>query len=181
MELVDVYNNRHENLNYTKDKKGLSMGEYRLSCFIWVINSKHEILIQQRTSTTKKFPNMWGTTAGAVKANETSLAAAMRELQEELGLKTTVAEMEFIGSNKRINDYVEVWLCHKDIAITSLKLQATEVQNARWTTIKDFEKMLKEGTAIDSGYNSFIIYYNNFYERHYELINGKPLIVKNKN
>ena len=40
MELVDVYNERHEKLNYSKGRKELNDGEYRLSCFIWVINDK---------------------------------------------------------------------------------------------------------------------------------------------
>ena len=56
MELVDIYNERHEKLNYTKDRKQLQDGEYRLSCFIWVINDNNEILLQQRTATTKKCP-----------------------------------------------------------------------------------------------------------------------------
>ena len=33
MELVDVYNERHEKLNYSKGRKELNDGEYRLSCF----------------------------------------------------------------------------------------------------------------------------------------------------
>ena len=44
MELVDVYNERHEKLNYSKGRKELNDGEYRLSCFIWVINDKNETL-----------------------------------------------------------------------------------------------------------------------------------------
>lgn len=45
MEQVDVYNERHELLDYTKRRKELIDGEYRLSSFIWVINDKDEILI----------------------------------------------------------------------------------------------------------------------------------------
>lgn len=40
MEKVDVYNKRHEKLNYIKEKKELEVGEYRLSCFAWIINDK---------------------------------------------------------------------------------------------------------------------------------------------
>ena len=59
MELVDIYNDKHEKLNYTKDRKELLDGEFRLSCFVWIINDKDELLIQQRLSTAKKSPNMW--------------------------------------------------------------------------------------------------------------------------
>jgi len=47
MELVDIYNDKHEKLNYTKGRKELSDGEFRLSCFVWIINDKDELLIQQ--------------------------------------------------------------------------------------------------------------------------------------
>lgn len=56
MELVDVYNDRHEKLDYTKERKSLENGENRLSCFIWVINDKDEILLQQRLASKKKCP-----------------------------------------------------------------------------------------------------------------------------
>lgn len=180
MELVDVYNNRHEKLNYEKGRKELVEGEYRLSCFIWVINDNDEILLQQRLKTTKKMPNMWGTTAGGAKKGESSLDGAIRELKEELGIDASKEEMEFIGSNKRINDFVEVWLCKKNISENDLILNPEEVQNAKWITIENFEKMLNDGTGINSGFDIFKMYYNNFYNRHYELIDGKPVVVKNE-
>ena len=180
MELVDIYNDRHENLNYTKGRKELVTGEYRLSCFIWVINNDEKILLQQRTANTKKMPNMWGTTAGGVLAGETSLEGALRELKEELGIDATKEELEFIGSNKRINDYVEVWLCRKNVNLNELKLDSTEVQNAKWFSIEEFEIMLNNGTGINSGYNIFKIYYEQFYNKHYEMLNGTPVLVKNE-
>ena len=167
-------------MGYQKERKALIEGEYRLSSFIWIINQKEEILLQQRLATAKKMPNMWGTTAGGVASGESSLAGALRELKEELGIDCTKEELAFIGSNKRINDYVEVWLCQKEIDIASLILEPTEVQAANWFTIEEFEKMIKEGTGIASGYEIFKMYYDNFYNRHYEIIDGKPMVVKNE-
>lgn len=180
MELVDIYNDRHENLNYKKERKELDAGEYRLSCFIWVINDNDKILLQQRPANTKKMPNMWGTTAGGVLSGETSLEGALRELKEELGIDAIKEELEFIGSNKRINDYVEVWLCKKNVNINELKLELTEVQDVKWFSIAEFETMLNNGAGINSGYDIFKIYYEQFYNRHYEIIDGKPVLVKNE-
>ena len=180
MELVDIYNERHENLGYTKERKELKEGEYRLSCFIWVINDDNKILLQQRLANTKKMPNMWGTTAGGAKENETSLEGSIRELEEELGIKAKKEEMTFIGSYKRINDFVEVWLCKKNINKEELNIDPNEVQDANWYTITDFEEMLKNGKGIDSGYNIFKMYYDNFYNKHYELVDGKPVLVSNE-
>lgn len=180
MEFVDVYNDRHEKLGYSKDRKTLEKGENRLSCFIWVINDKDEILLQQRTANTKKMPNMWGTTAGGAQAGDSSLSGAIRELKEELGIEVTKDEMIFIGSYKRINDFVEVWLCKKDIDLKDLVLEPTEVQDSGWFSIDDFEKMIADGRGINSGFDIFKMYYQNFYDRHYEIIDGVPVAVKNK-
>ena len=180
MELVDIYKNKHEKLNYEKERKELEEGEYRLSTFIWVINDNDEILLQQRLATTKKMPNMWGTTAGGVKSGETSLEGAIRELKEELGIDAKKEELEFIGSNKRISDFVEVWLCKKNISESELTLNPDEVQAAKWVTVEEFEKMIENGTGINSGYDIFKMYYSNFYNRHYEIIDGKPVAVKNE-
>ncbi len=181
MELVDVYNNKHELMNYTKGRKELENGEYRISSFIWVINDKEKILLSQRLATSKKMPNMWGTTAGGVKSGETSLEAAIREIKEELGIDIQKNDLEFIGSNKRIKDFVEVWLCKKNISLEELTLQVDEVQDAKWFSIEEFEKMIKNDEGINSGFEIFKMYYDNFYNRHYELINGKPVAVKNEN
>ena len=180
MELVDIYNNKHEKLNYTKNRKELIEGEFRLSCFVWVVNENNQILVQQRTSNTKKMPNMWGTTAGGVLAGETSLEGTLRELKEELGIEATKDELEFIGSNKRINDYVEVWLYKKNINLNELKLDPTEVQDAKWVSIKEFETMLSDGIGINSGYDIFKMYYEQFYNKHYEILGGRPVLVENE-
>ena len=180
MELVDIYNERHEKMNYTKGRKELLDNEYRLSCFIWIINDKDEILLQQRLATAKKMPNMWGTTAGGAQAGDTSLQGAMRELKEELGITVNEKEMTFIGSYKRINDFVEVWLCNKNINTNELVLQQDEVQDTKWVSIEEFKNMVDNGTGIKSGFEIFELYYNNFYKRHYQLIDGKPVLVKNE-
>ena len=44
MELVDIYNNKHELTGLKKERKDLENGEYRLSCFVWIINDNNELL-----------------------------------------------------------------------------------------------------------------------------------------
>lgn len=64
-----------------------------------------------------------------------------------MGIEVNKEELEFIGSNKRINDFVEVWLCKKDVEICDLKLEPLEVQNANWYNIDEFESMIENGTC----------------------------------
>ena len=181
MELVDVYNERKELMGVTKDKKSLGDNEYRLSTFIWIINSKKELLIQQRTKDTKKMPNMWGATAGAVREKETALAGAIREVKEEIGIDTLADEYEYIGSYKRIKDFVEVFLLKKDIELSDVVIDEREVQAVKYVSVEKFKQMIEDNEAIDSGFNVLDFYYNNFYNKHYEIHDGIPVIVENEN
>ena len=178
MELVDIYNDKHEKLNYTKGRKELEEGEYRLSCFVWIINNKDEILIQQRLATAKKCPNMWETASGGATAGDDALSGAIRELEEELGIKANKKNLRFIGSFARINDFVEVFLLKSNVKIEKLKLQEDEVQAAKWVKIEEFEKIIEEGNASDTSFSLFKDYYEKYYNRYLVFENGKPVFKK---
>lgn len=178
MELVDIYNNKHEIMGYTKGRKELVEGEFRLSCFVWILNDKDEILVQQRLASAKKCPNMWETASGGAEAGDTAKTAALRELEEELGIIANDKDLRFIGSYARINDFVEVFLLKSNISIDDLKLQEDEVQAAKWMSISEFEKIIAEGNASDTGFSVFKEYYEKFYNTYIIFENGKPIFKK---
>ncbi len=153
MELVDVLNTRKEFTGEIADKHNIPEGYYLLSVHIWIINDKGQLLLQQRLSTAHKFPNMWSNTGGAVKAGETSIEGAVRELKEELGIIVKKEDLEFIASYKRTRDFADVWLLKKNIAINDIIVGEDEVQNVKWTSFKEFEEMLKNGEAVKSSYD----------------------------
>jgi len=177
MELVDIYNDKHEKLNYKKGRKELVDGEFRLSCFVWIINDKDELLIQQRLATAKKCPNMWETTSGGAVAGDDAITGTLREL-EELGIKANKEELKFIGSYARINDFVEVFLLKTNIDVSDLKLQEDEVQAAKWVSIPTFESIIENGNASNTGYFIFKEYYEKFYDRYLVFEDGKPVFKK---
>ena len=178
MELVDVYNNKHEKLSYTKGRKELVDGEFRLSCFIWIINDEGKILVQQRLATAKKCPNMWETASGGATKGDTPLSEALRELEEELGIKANKDDIRFIGSFARVNDFVEVFLLESNISLDELKLQDDEVQAAKWMTIEEFEKIIDSGNASDTSFDVFKKYYEKFYNTYLVFEDGKPVFKK---
>ena len=77
-------------------------------------------------------------------------------------------------------DRKEVWLCKKNIEVNALILEPSEVQDARWFSIDEFKRMIVDGKGIDSGFKIFEMYYDNFYNKHYELVDGKPVLVNNE-
>lgn len=181
MEYVDIYNNKHEYMGYKKGRKELIDGEFRLSCFVWIINDKDEILIQQRDKSAKKCPNMWETASGGALSGDTAKSATLRELKEELGINADEKDLRYIGSYARINDFVEVFMLKTNIKIADLTLQKDEVQAAKWVKISEFENFIKEGKASDSGFIIFKEYYEKFYNTYIVFEEGKPIFKKYKN
>ena len=166
MELVDLYNNRHEFTGLVADKHNVPKGYFRVSVHVWIIDKKGNLLVQKRVKTAHKFPNMWANTGGAVDAGETPIAAAIREIKEELGLTITKDELKYIATYKRKIDYAEVYLLEKNINLKSLTLDSKEVADVKYVTPSEFKEMLKKGEAVKSSYNYFENY---FYEMNREM------------
>ena len=178
MELVDVYNERYQNTGESKERGTTTETEYRKACFVWIINSNNKILVQQRSKNRKHYPGLWSATSGGVSAGETSLQSIMRELKEELGIDVAEEELTFIGTYKRVNDFVDTYMMEKDIDINDITIQPEEVQDVKWMSIDNFEKLINRGEASDTSYGLFKNYYDNYYKRTVEFINGKPVLRK---
>ena len=161
MELVDLLNDRKELTGETCERNSVPEEKYRLSIHIWIVNDKNEILIQQRSASRKKFPNMWTNTGGACIAGETSIETVKRELKEELDITPSIDNLELIASYKRKKDYVDVWLLKQNINIKDLKFNDNEVQAAKWITIEEWKKLLIEEKTIKSSTDYFLNYINN--------------------
>lgn len=120
-------------------------GVYHKPVWIWIVNSKGEILVQKRAKTKKKSPSKWDMpSAGHIDAGETCLSGCVRETFEELGIKTTENEFIFLKEfiNERGHELVQVYLLKKDIDIKDIKLQASEVECVKWLSYNEFVELL---------------------------------------
>ena len=178
MELVDIYNERYENTGKTKERGTTTLKEYRKACFVWILNSENKILVQLRSKEAAHYPDLWAATSGGVDAGETSLDAVIRELKEELGLNIKEKELTFIGTYKRINDFVDTYLLEKDIDINDVTIQKEEVQGVKWMSINHFEKLIARGEASDTSFGLFKNYIDNYYKKKVVFIDGKPVLRK---
>lgn len=107
-------------------------GCYHLSVQVWIRDGAGRFLISRRHPDKPMFPLCWETPGGAAVAGEDSLAAALREVREELGIALSPEKGALLMSRRRREDFSDVWLFHWDGGLDALTLQPDEVVDARW-------------------------------------------------
>lgn len=116
-------------------------GLWRRAVFAFAINSKGEILLQQRSANKKLWPNKWDVTVGGhVESGEFGRQALVRECKEELGIDVNDSDIRFLVSSTSVynkdgyinNHYDECYLILKDIDLSELNLQENEVADVRY-------------------------------------------------
>ena len=120
---------------------------------IWIVrknSESYQVLLQKRSAEKDSFPGMYDTSsAGHIQAGDDPLESALRELQEELGIKADEKdlsyagrfhikyEMEFHGKMFRDDEVAFVYVYEKPVEIEDLVLQKEEVEEVRWFDIEE--------------------------------------------
>jgi isopentenyldiphosphate isomerase len=133
-------------------------GDWHAVVHAWVINDAKEILVQKRSMKKDTYPGKWDIScAGHIEAGEEVLPTAVREFEEELGVKVTESEMiplDVIKQSKETdkikdNEVQNVFVLRKSILINDLTLQSEEVDEAEYLSVDEFEKRVQEGVMAD--------------------------------
>ena len=133
----------------------LKSGEYHLVVHIWIFSSDGKILIQRRSDTKPLMPGEWAATGGAAISGESSYSAANRELFEELGICSDKKSLKKAFRIKRRNSLLDVWMIESDIRQENLRLQKSEVSEAKWITLAELKQMIQDGKFHNYGSEYF--------------------------
>jgi len=156
MEILDILNEKGEKIGVTKEKDQVHIdGDWHRAVHIWFINPKGELLIQRRSKTKINHPNMWDiSAAGHVSAGEDSKISALREIEEEVGIRLKESDLQHLGSltqrsvlNERTyinNEYNDVYLVEMEIDTGKLNLQVGEVEEVRLIPWKEFRRWVQD-------------------------------------
>lgn len=138
-----------------RGRSKLNSDEYHLVVHIWVVSSNGEFLIQRRSENKKLMPGEWAATGGAAVSGETSFEAASRELYEELGIVSTQDTLKKLTRLKRRNSLLDIWFIKSDVVLGDLKLQKSEVADAKWVTRDGLLTMINNGYFHNYGKEYF--------------------------
>ena len=73
-------------------------GWYHPTVHIWFYTASGEVLLQKRAASKETFPGLWDVSvAGHVQDGETPVQAALREILEEIGLRASADDLDFLG------------------------------------------------------------------------------------
>jgi 8-oxo-dGTP pyrophosphatase MutT (NUDIX family) len=130
----------------------LPPGEYHLVVHVWIRNEAGEYLIQQRALHLVSGPGMWATTVGYVLAGEESIAGAIRETIEELGIPLSPAQFkrhERLKWEKLIED---IWFVEVSRDGVGTPLLGPEVAAWKWASKHELREMISRGTFFRYSY-----------------------------
>ncbi len=130
----------------------LKPGEYYLAVHIWIVNGKGEYLIQKRDNEKPLWPGMWAATGGAAIAGETGMEAALREVEEELGIRPDPKRMELLARIKREDFFTDIWLMRQEIDLDDIVMQQGEVCAVRWASREEIEQLVGSGEFVNYRY-----------------------------
>lgn len=150
MELWDIYN--EERIKTGRSiVRGIKMeqGDYHLIVHIAIINSKSQMLVQQRQTTKKGWPGKWDiSVGGCVIKGESSKQAAQRELREELGINLCFEEKRADFTINFDGGFDDIYVIRGDYDLAELCLQESEVLAVKWVDVDGIMQMIDKDEFV---------------------------------
>ncbi len=127
---------------------------------VWILRQradKTEILLQKRSRNKDSFPGLYDTSsAGHVPAGDEPLRSALRELEEELGIRAEAEDLRFIGTIENVyerrfrgelfrdNEHCRVYVYTRPVDSAALRLQPDEVERVDWFDLEEVRREIAQ-------------------------------------
>lgn len=132
-------------------------GDWHRAVHIWILNENGDVLLQRRCPNKDSDPNMLDIScAGHLTSGDTSIEGAIRECMEELSLKITPEELEYITTLKRSpkhddgfvdNEFDDIYILRTNKKLEDLVFQEEEISEIFYVPYKKFKKMVQNRQA----------------------------------
>jgi isopentenyldiphosphate isomerase len=167
-ELIDVLNSDGSPAGIRKPKADVHRdGDWHRSVHVWIFTPDGRVLLQKRSLRKENNPGLWDVSAaGHVSAGEDWMTSAIREVEEELGLRLSTAEIRHAATFRESavmndgtwieNEFHEVYVVKREIDFTSLVLQDGEVEAVELIPLDQLPKWMPAMVPHDEEY-AFIL------------------------
>ncbi|QCX00301.1 NUDIX domain-containing protein [Aggregatimonas sangjinii] len=130
-------------------------GLFHATVHIWFYTADGQVLLQQRGKDKNTHPLLWDVSvAGHVSAGEQIETAALREIEEEIGLSVGLHDLQKTGVFKSIQkhdngsidcEFHHTFLCELFAPFKKLRPQASEVEELALISLDDFSTDVLDG------------------------------------
>ncbi len=150
MELFDILNEDGTKSGVVRER-GVThcQGSLHPTVHIWIVREKEkgafDVLLQKRSFGKDSYPGCYDiSSAGHVAAGEDIIASALRELEEELGLRVRPEDLREVGIRRgkkeeifrgrlfKDDEWSHIYLYREPVDIDELILQESEVEEVIW-------------------------------------------------
>lgn len=164
LELFDVRTEDGEKTGQVRER-GVAHrdGTPHATAHIWIVRenqkSGYDLLLQKRSWNKDSNPGCYDiSSAGHVSAGDEYLPAACREMQEELGIRTTGEDLELVGYKKASfssvfygkpfhdREICAIYIYRKPICAEQLQLQQEEVESVCWMDFQECKEAVEKKT-----------------------------------
>lgn len=157
-ELFDIVDDMDRVVGQATRSEVHQKGLWHRAVHIVVRNKAGEVLLQQRSMLKDTCPGLWTTScAGHLDAGEGYLAAAVRELQEELGIGVQAECLSKLGKKPPSaltgGEWIEIYALQHEGPFT---FPEAEVAQLRWVSPETLAPWLQERPADFAGSFRFI-------------------------
>ena len=147
MELLEYFNEDNTKCIGTAERDYVHKNElWHREVAVWVMNEQNEVLLQKRSANKKQYPNKYAVCAGHIDVGEKPELAAIRELEEETGLKINIEDLIAIDvfRNKQVenNHFKYTYLVFTNKKIQEMTMQTEEVSELKYITLEELEDMI---------------------------------------
>lgn len=158
MELWDLYDANRQLIGKDHVRgEVIPEGTYHLVVHVWIKNREGKFLISRRSEDRPMHPLMWECVGGSVLKGESSLEGALRETEEEVGVKLDPEKgtvlfsklREAVGGRK-FQDILDVWLFEYNGEADLEQATTNEVCDVRWMRKEEIKDLVEQGIFVDT-------------------------------
>jgi isopentenyldiphosphate isomerase len=162
-DLVEIWDKTGKPTGHTALKsEAHRRGWFHPTVHVWFYTRTGQVLLQQRARDKDTFPGLWDVSvAGHVHAGETPMEGAVRETEEEIGLRILPENLEFLGrfSSEQAHpggivdrEFQYVYLCELTHPLKKLRPDPLEVASLELRSVllmaEDLWGMARPGTYV---------------------------------